>query len=96
MDVELTKVSQKGQVVIPQDIRKKLGIKTGTRLAVFGARDTVILKKIYIPSLEEEFLKVAEETIAIAKKRGVTDDDVQKEIEAYRAEKGKRDAKSGS
>jgi len=96
MNVELTKVSQKGQVVIPQEIREKLGIKTGTRLAVFGAGDTVILKKIYIPSLEEEFLKVAQETIAIAKKRGVTEDDVQKEVEAYRAEKRKKNAKGGS
>ena len=34
MSIELTKVSSKGQVVIPLDIRQKMSIRDGETLAV--------------------------------------------------------------
>jgi len=41
---KLVKLSKKGQVVIPREIRKKLGIKTGEKLVIFMRGDeTVIL-----------------------------------------------------
>lgn len=41
---KLVKLSKKGQVVIPQEIREKMGIKTGERLVIFIRGDeTVIL-----------------------------------------------------
>lgn len=41
---KLVKLSKKGQVVIPQEIREKLGIKTGEKLVIFIRGDeTVIL-----------------------------------------------------
>ena len=51
---ELTRVSSKGQLVIPQDIRKKLDIKEGNTFAVTSKDDLVILKKIKNPILKEE------------------------------------------
>ena len=45
-EVEFTKASSKGQVVIPRGIRKKLDIKEGSILAVVAERDLVILKKV--------------------------------------------------
>jgi AbrB family looped-hinge helix DNA binding protein len=86
MEVELTKISQKGQVVIPQDIRKKLGIKTGTRFAVFGEKDTVIFKKVEMPSIED-FKKLTEKTSRIAKKRGITKKDIEEAIREVRSKK---------
>ena len=44
MEVETTKMSSRGQVVIPQDLREELGIEEGTVFAVMGSRDTLILK----------------------------------------------------
>ncbi len=38
-NVSTTKLSSKGQVVIPEDIRKKLNLKTGTRFVVVGDKD---------------------------------------------------------
>lgn len=46
MELEMTRVSSKGQIVIPEPIRDRLNLKDGTRLLVFGENDTIILKKI--------------------------------------------------
>jgi len=44
--VELTKISSKGQIVIPQKIREQLGINEGTTIAIDVTRDFVVLKKV--------------------------------------------------
>jgi AbrB family looped-hinge helix DNA binding protein len=48
-----TKMSSKGQVVIPEEIRKRLGLKAGSQFVVVGEKDVVILKTISPPSMEE-------------------------------------------
>ena len=90
MDVEITKMTSKGQVVIPRDIRKDKGLKEGEKFLVYDIDDNIILKKI--KNLEntkdmEEFDKVFANTWRIAKKRRITREDVRKEIKAYRKEK---------
>lgn len=52
---EVTTISEKGQVVIPQSIRKELGIKPKTRFLVYGRGDTVIMKKLELPDLKKEW-----------------------------------------
>ena len=47
-----TRMSSKGQVVIPEEIRERLGLQTGTQFVVVGNRDVVILKAITPPSLK--------------------------------------------
>ena len=42
-DLATTKLSSKGQVVIPDDVRKRLKLKTGTQFVVIGEDDVVIL-----------------------------------------------------
>ena len=59
-----TKMSSKGQVVVPEEIRKRLGLKTGTQFLVVGEKDVVILKAISPPSMKE-----FDELIAQARKR---------------------------
>jgi len=79
-----TRMSSKGQVVIPEEIRKRLRLKAGSQFVVVGEKDTVILKAISPPSLEEfddlitearkqgrrAGLKRSDITAAIAKVRG--------------------------
>ena len=48
-----TRMSSKGQVVIPEEIRDRLGLKAGTQFVVVGNRDVVILKAISAPSVKE-------------------------------------------
>jgi len=44
--IDITKVSDKGQVVIPKAIRDKLGMGEGSKLIVIATEDAVILQKI--------------------------------------------------
>ncbi|MBS3085242.1 AbrB/MazE/SpoVT family DNA-binding domain-containing protein [Candidatus Pacearchaeota archaeon] len=44
--MEITKISSKGQIVIPLKIRNQLKIDEGSILAVDTAKDMVVLKKI--------------------------------------------------
>jgi len=55
-----TKMTSKGQVVIPEGIRKRLRLKAGSRFVVIGDRDVVILKEIAPPSMAEFDSLVAE------------------------------------
>jgi AbrB family looped-hinge helix DNA binding protein len=52
-DLATTKMSSKGQVVIPEDIRKRLKLKAGDQFVVVGEKDVVILKAISPPSMED-------------------------------------------
>ncbi len=44
--IDVTKVSDKGQVVIPKEIRDKLGFVVGTKLIVVATEDAVILQRV--------------------------------------------------
>ena len=89
MEIEITKVTSRGQVVIPQDIREQNNIREGERFLVYGTGDSIVLKRI--KNLEEaKDLKGFEEAFAsmwkTAKSRGITKKDVEKEISLYRKE----------
>ena len=85
---EVTTVSSKGQVVIPQTLREKLKIKPKTKLLIYGADDTIIMKKLYLPDLREEWKKVRQIIAERDRKYGpLSEEDVKKEVEAYRKAK---------
>jgi len=52
-ELATTKMSSKGQVVIPENIRKRLKLKAGDQFVVVGEKDVVILKAISPPSMED-------------------------------------------
>ena len=47
-----TRMSSKGQIVIPETIRKQLNLKAGAQFVVVGNDDVVILKAIPTPDME--------------------------------------------
>jgi len=47
-----TRMSSKGQVVIPETIRKQLNLKPGAQFVVVGEDDVVILKTITAPGMD--------------------------------------------
>ncbi len=54
-NVDLTKLSSKGQLVIPRSIRKRMNVKTGNVFAISSPKkDVVILKKLDSPILKED------------------------------------------
>ena len=58
--IATTKLSSKGQVVIPELIRKKLGLEPGTEFVVLGDKDVVVLKT----EILAEYAEVAERLTA--------------------------------
>jgi AbrB family looped-hinge helix DNA binding protein len=48
-----TRMSSKGQIVIPEPIRKRLNLKAGAQFLVLGENDVVILKTITAPSMDD-------------------------------------------
>lgn len=88
---DITVVSEKGQVVIPQTIRKKLGIKPKTKLLVYGYEDAVIMKKLEVPDITKELEALYKRIDTRTAKYGaLTEDEVETEIQQYRKEKAKK------
>ncbi len=84
---EITTISAKGQVVIPQALREKLKLKPKTKLLVYGEGDTIIMKKLYLPDLRKEWERIKQIIEERNRKYGaLTEEDVKKEVEAYRRE----------
>ncbi len=82
--IELTRLSSKGQVVIPQEARKRWHLEEGETFAVFGDRDMIILKRVAMPSPREAFAKAHRWGVALAKKRRLKEEDLQEMIERSR------------
>ena len=85
-DYATTKLSSKGQIVIPEEIRDNLKLKEGDQFVVIGQGDTVILKSITPPRLEEfsDLMKVASRN---AKTLNLKPSDVAKSIKKVRRRK---------
>jgi AbrB family looped-hinge helix DNA binding protein len=81
-----TKMSSKGQVVIPEDVRKSLNLKTGDQFVVIGRGDAIILKKISPPAFEE-FTDMLDEAQKQAKSAGLKKNDLVKIIRNVRTKK---------
>ncbi len=85
MEVAFTRMSSKGQVVIPNDVRGEVDFNPSDKFIVYGMNDTVIIKKVNTETarleLEKAFRLVDE------KKLGVTKQDVEREIAFVRKRK---------
>ena len=60
MHFDTARLSSKGQFVIPEKVRKSLGLRTGTKLALFTDGENILLRPI--PALDlSAFRKLARE-----------------------------------
>ena len=72
VEASTTKVSSKGQVVIPINVRKAAGLKEGEKVLAIAFEDTVVLKKITEKTFEETFKPVWNKV----RQLGLTEEDV--------------------
>ncbi|NCO96940.1 MAG: hypothetical protein COY38_02240 [Candidatus Aenigmarchaeota archaeon CG_4_10_14_0_8_um_filter_37_24] len=84
MEVEITRISPKGQVVIPTQIRKDLSIEPADKFLVFGEKDTIIFKKLEKSVFEKSFREISEPLKKVVKKEGFKRKDLDKIIEGVR------------
>jgi AbrB family looped-hinge helix DNA binding protein len=78
-----TRLSSKGQVVIPEEIRNDLGLSEGDQFVVIGEGDAVILKAITPPKIEE-FNKLLGQARSAAKRARIKRADLKSAIAKVR------------
>ena len=78
-----TKMSSKGQIVIPEEIRRRLGLRAGVQFVVVGDRDVIILKTVSAPP-REDFVDLLAEARKQARKAGMKRSDITAAIAAAR------------
>ncbi|MDP3765802.1 MAG: AbrB/MazE/SpoVT family DNA-binding domain-containing protein [Nanoarchaeota archaeon] len=78
--MEITKVSTKGQIVIPQGIRKELGIESGTSMLVTKMKDYVVLRKMNLPNVQQAFKSLAKEIEKQFKSNKITRKDIDEAV----------------
>lgn len=77
VEASTTKVSSKGRVVIPLNVRKAAGLKEGEKILAIAIGTTVFLKRIVDKSFEETVKPIW----AKVKQLGLAEDDVNALIE---------------
>jgi AbrB family looped-hinge helix DNA binding protein len=81
-----TTLSSKGQVVIPEEIRQRLGLKAGAQFVVVGDRDVVIFKVLEPPALSE-FAALAAQARRAGRAAGLKPRDVAAAVKRVRRKK---------
>jgi AbrB family looped-hinge helix DNA binding protein len=81
-----TKLSSRGQVVIPEEIRMRLGLEPGAQFVVVGEGDVVVLKALKPPKMKE-FKALLDKVQKAAREAGVTPEDVETAIREVRSSK---------
>ena len=84
--VATTRMSSKGQIVIPEEVRERLGLEPGVQFVVVGEGDAVILKVISPPS-RSEFKKLLAKARSQAKKAGLKKKDIEAAVRKVRAKR---------
>ena len=80
MEEELVKMSPKGQLVVPKEIRLSERFKPSDRFVAFGIRGGVLFKKVAIPTVKAEFESLSREIAEQFKARNVKEKDVGEAI----------------
>ncbi len=83
---DTTRMSSKGQIVIPETIRKRLNLKAGAQFVVVGDRDVVILKAITAPNMDK-FDDLIQQARQQAKLAGLQRSDITRAISKARDQK---------
>ena len=81
-----TKLSSRGQVVIPEEIRSRLGLEAGVKFIVVGEGDVVVLKALKPPKLRD-FKALLAKARKSAEDAGLTPADVDRAIREVRSQK---------
>jgi AbrB family looped-hinge helix DNA binding protein len=83
---EVTVIGERGQVVIPKELRSRLGLKPRTKLLVIGRGDAVIMKKLDLEQERRELETLFKRVDKRIRKYGeMTEEEIDQIIHDYRA-----------
>jgi antitoxin PrlF len=81
--VNITKISSKGQIVIPLEIREKMRLEEGNLLIISNSDDSICMKKIELPKIKS-WKEATKPFRDAAKKSNFSNEDLNKLIEESR------------
>jgi len=84
MTIDMTRLSERGQVVIPNELRKQMGLKEGARFIVLGIDDTIVLRKLELSKERIKLRQILEKSKKKAGKIGFTEIEIDKLIQSVR------------
>ena len=82
--VNITKVSSKGQIVIPSEIREKMNLEEGNLLIMSDSGNSIWIKKLELPKIKS-WKEAAKPFRDAAKKSDFSKEDLKKLIVESRA-----------
>jgi AbrB family looped-hinge helix DNA binding protein len=82
--LDLTKLSQKGQLVIPSTVRRQLRLKQGMKFLVVGMGDTIVLRRLEVSEERARMKNLIQQSRKKAAKVGFTGKEINKLIQETR------------
>ncbi len=76
-DLDIVKMSEKGQLVVPQEIREISNLNPGARFVAFPIQNGVLFKKVDIPTVKLDFESLSKDIESQFKKNKIKESDVQ-------------------
>ena len=78
--IEIGKISSRGQISIPSEIREKMGLEEGMKVLFVLENDTLLIKRI----TQRSFAEITKPLKEAAKKSGMKEEDVTKIVHRFR------------
>lgn len=85
-NLNITTMTARGQVVIPQSVRKSLSLKVGSKFIVLNQDDTIIFKSV-TPPTSQQLKQLLLNTRKAVKKSKLSKSDLKKTIADARKSK---------
>ena len=82
-NIEITSISSRGQVVIPQGLRNKMRIQEGEKFVIIGENNAIILKKLEMSSFGG-IDKLLKKTRDFVKKKRIKESNLEEAIKKTR------------
>lgn len=79
MKFEITKIGERGQLVIPLAFRESLNLKKGEKFMVIEENGTIMLKRL-VPPTREEIKEMIRDNREHAKKNNITQADLDEAL----------------
>ncbi len=87
METELVKMSEKGQLVVPQEIRESQNFEAGDRFIPFEVKDGVLFKRLEMPDVKKEFEKLSRQVQKKFEAEKITENDLDEAVNYARKSK---------
>jgi len=84
MVLNMTRLSEKGQIVIPNELRKEMGLREGTRFIVMGLEDTIVLRRLELSQERIRLKRLLDRSRKMAEKVGFTEKEINRLIHSFR------------